>query len=55
MSKERVYLDYIQDMLESANKAIEFVTGMGYAEFSSDEKTHYAVVRAIEIVSLESS
>ncbi len=33
MSRERVYLDYVRDMLESAEKALEFVDGMGYAEF----------------------
>jgi len=29
-----VYLDYVRDMLESAEKAIEFVRGMGYDEFA---------------------
>ena len=47
---ERVYLDYVRDMLESAEKALEFVRGMGYDEFASDEKTQFAVVRALEIV-----
>ena len=28
MSKRRVYLDYVRDMLESAEKALEFVRGM---------------------------
>ena len=50
MSGERVYLDYVRDMLGSAEKALEFVNGMGYAEFVEDEKTQYAVVRAIEII-----
>jgi len=38
MSREREYL------------ALAFVGGMEYAEFSEDEKTQYAVVRAIEII-----
>ena len=46
----RVYLDYIRDMLESAEKAIAFVGDMSYEEFSEDDKTTYAVVRAIEII-----
>jgi len=50
MSGERVYLDYVRDMLESAEKALGFVSGMGYDEFAEDEKTQYAVVRAIEII-----
>jgi len=50
MSGERVYLDYVRDMLESAEKALEFVGGMEYDEFAEDEKTQFAVVRAIEII-----
>ncbi|GIV63973.1 MAG: hypothetical protein KatS3mg045_1312 [Bellilinea sp.] len=50
MSGERVYLDYVQDMLESAQKAQEFVRGMSYDEFAVDEKTQFAVVRALEII-----
>ena len=50
MSRPRVYLDYIRDMLESAEKALQFVKGMQYEEFVEDEKTMYAVVRAIEII-----
>jgi len=37
-------------MLESAEKALQFVKGMQYEQFVKDEKTMYAVVRAIEII-----
>jgi uncharacterized protein with HEPN domain len=50
MSHRRVYLDYLRDMLDSAEKAIKFVKGMDSEQFSRDEKTIYAVVRALEIV-----
>ena len=50
MSRGRVYLDYIRDMSDSTEKALEFVRGMEYSEFSEDEKTQFAVVRAIEII-----
>ncbi len=50
MSGDREYLDYIRDMLDSAQKALDFVEGMGYSEFSRDEKTQFAVIRAIEII-----
>lgn len=50
MSDRRVYLDYIRDMLENANKALLFVGEMDFEEFSKDEKTVYAVVRAIEVI-----
>jgi uncharacterized protein with HEPN domain len=50
MSHPREYMDYVRDMLENAQKARKFVNGMGFEEFANDEKTVYAVVRAIEIV-----
>jgi uncharacterized protein with HEPN domain len=50
MNSGRVYLDYVRDMLDSAEKAIAFVRGMDYSQFSEDEKTVYAVTRAIEII-----
>ena len=50
MSGERERLDYVRDMLNNAERALKFVRGMEYAEFARDEKTQYAVVRAIEII-----
>ncbi len=50
MSHPRIYLDYFRDMLKSAEKAIEFVDGMDFEQFAKDEKTIYAVVRALEII-----
>lgn len=50
MGRERVYLDYVRDMSESAKKALEFVRGMEYEAFERDEKTQFAVVRALEII-----
>ncbi len=50
MSGERVYLDYVRDMLESAEKALSFVCGMSFDEFAKDDKTQFAVLRALEII-----
>ena len=50
MSWDREYFDYIIDMLESAQKAVAFVAEMGFEQFSTDDKTTYAVVRALEII-----
>ncbi len=36
MSHQRVYLDYIRDMLENAEKALRFVRGMSFEEFAED-------------------
>lgn len=46
----RIYIDYLRDMLENANRAIEFVEGMDFEAFRKDEKTVYAVIRAVEII-----
>jgi uncharacterized protein with HEPN domain len=37
-------------MLESAQKAQQFIKGMTYEEFARDDKTIYAVIRAVEII-----
>jgi uncharacterized protein with HEPN domain len=42
--------DYIQDIMESMNRAIEFTDGITYNGFASDDKTIFAVVRALEII-----
>jgi len=47
---ERTYLDYLEDIRDSLAKAQAFVRGMTYEQFAVDEKTSYAVIRALEIV-----
>ncbi len=42
--------DYVNDVLNSIEKIEKFVKGMSYGEFLGDEKTQYAVVRALEII-----
>jgi uncharacterized protein with HEPN domain len=42
--------DYIADMLENAQKARKFVGEMEFEEFVRDEKTQYAVLRALEVL-----
>lgn len=46
----REYSDFFRDMLENAQRAIEFTKGMNYEAFAKDEKTVYAVIRAVEII-----
>ena len=46
----RDYQDYLRDMLDNAEKALDFVHGMEYDEFFEDQKSVYAVVRALEII-----
>ena len=47
---KRVYEDYLRDMLENAEKALSFVSGMNLEDFKIDDKAVYAVIRAFEII-----
>jgi len=47
---KREILDYIEDIISAMDKAMDFVKNMSYEEFTRDDKTVYAVVRAIEII-----
>ena len=46
----REYLDYLTDIVEAATKAVTFVQGMTFRQFEGDDRTLFAVVRALEIV-----
>ena len=50
MRRKREYLDYLQDILDAARKAQQFVAGMDLSQFVADDKTNFAVVRALEII-----
>ena len=50
MSAERLVEDALNDILEAASKAIEFVDDMDSENLSDDDKTGYAVIRALEVV-----
>jgi uncharacterized protein with HEPN domain len=41
---------YLEDILSFAQNGMKFVDGMSFEEFSADEKTIYAVIRALEVV-----
>jgi len=47
---KRELLDYLQDILYAIERAENFVADMDYVDFEADEKTSFAVVRALEIV-----
>jgi len=44
---KREIIDYIQDIIESMNNALKFIGDMSNEEFIQDDKTIYAVIRAI--------
>jgi uncharacterized protein with HEPN domain len=47
---KREYRPFIQDILDSINKAEEFIGSMEYKEFILDEKTRSAVVWQLHII-----
>ena len=50
MKKQRDITTYLDDIYESIEKGISFIKDMTYDEFKEDEKTQFALVRAIEII-----
>lgn len=50
MNAERDYNEYINDIRYAIEKAQIFVAGLTFEQFSQDEKTAFAVVRALEII-----
>jgi uncharacterized protein with HEPN domain len=50
MSRDRSHADYLQDILDAIDKAEQFTKDMNYEAFARDDKTIFAVVRALEII-----
>ena len=51
MKSERTYIDYLNDILEAIDNGINFIEGMDFEKFKLDEKTQYALIRAIKVIS----
>jgi len=47
---EKVYSDYIEDIIKSAELIIDFTKDVDFASFSKDLKTRYAVIRCFEVM-----
>jgi uncharacterized protein with HEPN domain len=43
MTTERVYIDYLEDILEALEKGLQFTKGMDFEHFREDDKTTFAV------------
>lgn len=50
MSADRTYVDYIEDIRNAVEKVAEFISGMTLEQFAQDDKTAFAVVRALEVI-----
>lgn len=48
MSRE--FEDYLRDIWDAMGKAQQFVENLSYEQFAEDDKTVFAVVRALEII-----
>ncbi|MGD2207666.1 MAG: DUF86 domain-containing protein [Anaerolineae bacterium] len=46
----REFLDFVEDILDTMEKAEILVEGFTYREFEEDFRTNFAVVRALEII-----
>ncbi len=47
---KRDVTDYVEDIIDAMNKALKFVENITYEDFSKDDKTIFAVIRALEII-----
>jgi uncharacterized protein with HEPN domain len=47
---KREIADYVMDVLDAIAKCKEFIEGMEYKDFVSDDKTVFAVVRTLEVI-----
>jgi len=47
---KREFGDYIQDIVDATSKGMRFVEDMKYEDFIHDDKTVFAVIRAIEVI-----
>lgn len=50
MKQKREISDYVNDILDATTKITEFTKNMDYSVFIKDEKTVFAVIRALEII-----
>jgi uncharacterized protein with HEPN domain len=50
MTQRRSYIDHLQDIRQAADKAVAFLGHASLEAFSADDKTIYAVIRALELI-----
>ncbi|MEX2138434.1 MAG: DUF86 domain-containing protein [Pirellulales bacterium] len=50
MTVQRTCTDFLQDIIDAAQKARGFVENLTRDQFATDDKTQFAVVRALEII-----
>ena len=48
--RRREFIDYLRDILDAIEKAEQFTEGVDFKQFAADDKTIFAVIRALEII-----
>lgn len=51
MKHKRVYTDYLKDIIHYAEKIEQFVVGLDFDHFASNEEKTLAVIHALQIIS----
>jgi len=46
----REYEDYLRDLLDAVEKIQYFIKDLDYKKFQKNDKTQFAVIRALEII-----
>jgi uncharacterized protein with HEPN domain len=46
----REYEDYLRDLLDAIEKVQNFIKDLQFEDFKKDDKTKFAVIRALEII-----
>jgi len=46
----RIFLDYLEDILEAIDEIDEFLAGCSQQSFAADRKTVNAVIRSLEVI-----
>lgn len=47
---KRTYKHFLQDIIDYAESAENFIKGLNFKEFEEDKKTYFAVIRALEVI-----
>ena len=45
----RIHTDFLKDVCDALEKCLQFTEGMQFSGFAEDEKTVFAVIRALEV------
>jgi uncharacterized protein with HEPN domain len=50
MTPQRTYTDYLRDILDAVDKVAKFTERISFEQFADDDRTNFAVVRALEVI-----